>query len=149
MKLDTMLEIQAAADGELSGPQSLEVAGLLSQDAGARALAAELNGMRELLRRHETTLVVPDSREFYWSQVQRRMRQSVAPHPTSNHGLPSLMIWRWLAPMMGVSALVAVVALTPFFSAQSSSQNPVAGRNQATTVTFSSEADGVTIHWIN
>lgn len=147
MKLETMLEIQSSVDGQLGNQRREAVARLLSSDTEARQLHQQLTAVRMALRQHEPAIAVPASREFYWSQIERRLQG----RDTSGVSTPSLSlgIWRWLAPMVGVSAVVAVIALQPFASSGLRSFPVGPGSPQANTVTFSSEADGVTIHWIN
>ncbi len=147
MKLETMLEIQSSVDGQLDNQRRGAVARLMSSDTEARELHQQLTSVRMALRQHEPAIPVPESREFYWSQIERRLQVGkMASVSAPSH---SLAIWRWLAPMVGLSAVVAVIALQPFASSGLHSFQVGPGNPQATTVTFSSEADGVTIHWIN
>ncbi len=148
MKLETMLEIQSSVDGQLSSQRQEAVARLLSSDMEARQLHQQLTAVREVLQRHEPVIRIPETREFYWSQLERRL-QAPKPAPAAT-GSPSALMWRWLAPMMGLSAVIAVIALQPFTNSGARSFQLGSGSPQASTVTtFSSEADGVTIHWIN
>jgi anti-sigma factor RsiW len=147
MKLETMLEIQSSVDGQLDNQRRQVVARLVSSDTEARQLHQQLTAVRMALREHEPAIRVPESREFYWSQLERRLQVREQVHPPALH--PATTVWRWLAPMMGVSAVIAVFALQPFATTGLRSFPAGSGNPQATTVTFSSEADGVTIHWIN
>ncbi len=145
MKLETMLDIQSSADGELSAYRQVEVARLLATDPEARQLHAQISSLRGVLRDHPSGLRVEDSRDFYWSQIHRRIQAEERVKERAEAAGMAMHVWRWLAPMMGVSAVIAVVALQPFMGGKEMSGSA----NQVTTVTFSSETDGVTIHWIN
>lgn len=145
MKLETMLEIQASADGETNAVKDRALRQLLAQDSEAQRLHAEISNLKAILRRHESGIQVSDSREFYWSQIQRRIEVEEQAAKRAQAMSAGMHIWRWLAPMMAISAVIAVVALQPF----TGGKEIKATANPVTTVTFSSEADGVTIHWIN
>lgn len=146
MKLETMLEIQSAVDGELPEGRRKILTAQLASDEVALGLHRELVSVRSAIRGNEPEFRVGDTREFYWSQIERKI-QSVQPASTvkQTSAAPQTLVWRWLAPMMGISAVIAVVAFLPMM-ATSHTRTAVA---EATTVTFSSEADGITIHWIN
>ena len=73
MKTETCLEIQAYLDGELDSRRQKEAAALCDRDPEARALHASLENLRGVLQSHEPVHLVPDSREFYWSQIQKRI----------------------------------------------------------------------------
>ena len=145
MKLETILDIQSSADGELSADRQAAIAKVLATDPEARQLHAQISSLRAVLHRHESVVAVTDSRDFYWSQIHRRIQSEEHARGRARTGGNGMHIWRWLAPMMGLSAVIAVVALQPFMGGKEIN----ATANHITTVTFSSEADGVTIHWIN
>jgi anti-sigma factor RsiW len=138
---EVVLNLQAYVDGEMDAVQQAEVERLLATDGEARQLVEGLRTLGRLVREHEPVVRVPDSREFYWSQIQRRIAAEESrveqPRPAS-HALQWL---RWLVPALGVAAVVVLVAL------------PRGGERgvefaDATRVTFQSDSDGLTIHWI-
>ena len=140
MKLEQALEVQALLDGQLDAGRKAEVERLVQDDAGAAALVAELQSVSHALRTHESPLAVPDSREFYWSQIQRRIAaEEVVRDRSRSSG--SILGWiRWLAPALGVAAVAAILAMrggSPTTLADSS------------VMTFRSDADAITIHWLN
>lgn len=140
MKLEQALEIQALVDGQLEAGRKSEVARLMQDDMAAAALATELSAVRAAVRTHESTVTVPESREFYWSQIQRRIaaEEAVADGKT---GSGTILGWiRWLAPATGVAAVAAVLAM------RTGSATALAN---ASVMTFRSDADAITIHWIN
>lgn len=145
MKLETILEIQASADGETSAVKDRVLRQYLAKDPEAKRLHTEISRLRAILGEHESAIKVSDSREFYWFQIQRRIQVDEQVAKTAQAMSAGMHIWRWLAPMMAISAVIAVVALQPF----TGGNQVKATASPVTTVTFSSEADGVTIHWIN
>ena len=72
---ETELELQAYLDGELSAGEAKAIADLLGRDAGAQALYQELRTAKSLLAGNELDRKLPESREFYWSKIQRQIDQ--------------------------------------------------------------------------
>lgn len=116
MKLEQQLEVQAYLDGELSARAARRVAQWLAQDPEAQALAGELRMTKSALAGNEPEVAVPESREFYWSKIQRAIEAAErvqAPVHFSWRGLP---LWRRvLLPASGL-ALVALLAALLFHS---------------------------------
>lgn len=141
------LDLQAYVDGALEPARRAEIERVLKDDAEARALVDGLRQISQLVRDHEPKLSVPASREFFWSQIQKRI--DAADAATARDQRParparSALAWlRWLVPALGVAAVAVVISLqrppTPSF----------AGAENDDTLTFHSDADGVTIHWVN
>jgi anti-sigma-K factor RskA len=144
------LELMAYVDGELDAGARAAVESRLRQDPAARAEVAAWRAIREGLQAADPLVPVPESREFYWSSIRRRIEGSATRPDPDGDG-----VWagwwrgwgRWMIP--GTVALVlSVVVLT-----QRTSRMEVAiggGRSEtATTLTFHSDSDGMTIHWIN
>lgn len=140
MKLEQALEIQAKLDGQLEPGRDREVDRILREDPAAAALRDELSFVRAAVRAHEPRVSVPESREFYWAQIQRRI---AAEDVINSRGAKtgSLASWvRWLAPALGVAALALIITL------RSGSSSSLA---DASVMTFHSDNDALTIHWIN
>lgn len=141
MKLERALEFQAHADGELDAGRQAEVERWLKDDPEAAAVRAEVFAIRQAVREHEPAGTVPDTRDFYWSQIQRRI--AAEGHSKARLVKPGggWMTWvRWLAPALGVAAVALVVTL------RSGTPTRLA---DASVMTFRSESDGLTIHWLN
>jgi len=140
MKLEQALEIQAFVDGQLEAGWKPEVERLMKDDAAAAALVAELSAVRAAVRSHESTVAVPTSREFYWSQIQRRIAAEEAVESRKRSSGTILGWIRWLAPALGLAAVAAVLAM------RTGSPTALA---DASVMTFRSDADAITIHWLN
>jgi len=87
MNQDRELQIQALLDGELSGRQARKVEQWLAGDADAQALAQELKATKTALAQNEPLLALPETREFYWSKIQRQIEAAV---PERKAAQPSL-----------------------------------------------------------
>jgi anti-sigma-K factor RskA len=110
MNRDLALKYQALVDGELSEREARDLNRTLEQDPEAQALVAELRATRSLVTANEPEIKLPETREFYWSKIQReidRLGAEPAGAYASRNWLGMLAGWRrFLAP----TAAVAVVA---------------------------------------
>lgn len=114
MNWDLSLKVQAWLDGELPDPEARAVAGLLSTNPEAKALAEELRTTKTTLQNNEPEVKLPESREFYWSKLRRaieRLEESPRTAAPWTDWLSGLR--RWLVPVAGV-ALVTVLAISAF-----------------------------------
>ena len=95
MEQEQQLRLQAYLDGELPEAEARAVAEWLSRDGEAMALATELRQTTEALGGFEQGIRLPESREFYWSKIQRQIQREDAPAPSSvtvARGAPTLTI---------------------------------------------------------
>ena len=104
MKQELQLKLQAYLDGELPDGEAREAADLLAQDAEARALLAELKNTRAALAGFEADIKLPESREFYWSKIEREIqRQSPMIEPERKFASPLAFFRRRLATVGAVA----------------------------------------------
>ncbi len=105
----TQLKLQAYLDGELAGSEAREVADCLARDAEAAKLATELRQTKDALKGFEESIRLPESREFYWSKIQREIQR--AEKPVSRAPAPWFSrLQRFLVPAAGL-ALLGVAGL--------------------------------------
>src|SRR5271165_4304682 len=80
---ETQLKLQAHLDGELSAAETGALKTLLGGDAEARVLLEELRHTKAALAGHEAGTKLPESREFFWSKIQREIerQERVAAEP--------------------------------------------------------------------
>ena len=153
------MQVQAYLDNELSPAEARKVAEVISGNPEARALYDELKDTKQMLvSTGEGPLQLQDPRDFYWSQIRRRIeseeRQPERPKPTA---------WwmRLMAPVAGAVALFAVLLslsdgskITPgnMASGTPARQGPfheIETQAQYSTITFRSESEGMTVVWVN
>ena len=110
MNQESEIFLQSYLDAELSERDARRARSLIAEDSNARALVAELRATKEVVRANQPEPKLPESREFYWSKIQREIQRldvtEVKPH--------SGFLWRLrrlLAPLAGV-ALVVLLALS-------------------------------------
>ena len=147
MNLDDQLKLQSYLDGELGGDDHEEVAAWLARDAGARALLSELQNTRSALAGNEAELKLPETREFYWSKIQRQIERECR-KAEARPAAASWMRWlRYATPLVGAATLVAMLTI-------SSRQLPgvMSGEtetsDQMTAFTFRSQSDPMTVVWL-
>ncbi len=108
---EDQLKLQAYLDGELPEAEARQVDGWLARDPEAAGLLIELRQTRDTLAGVETECRLPESREFYWSKIQRQINLEQASGDRIAQPEPLLLrLRRLLVPLTGV-ALVVVAAL--------------------------------------
>jgi anti-sigma factor RsiW len=108
---DSELKLQAYLDGELSAREAAEVKEWVAKDPDGQALLAELQNTKAAMAGSESELHLPESREFFWSKVQReieRQEKAAAAVPTM-----SWVAWvrHHLVSVGGAVALTCVLGL--------------------------------------
>ena len=157
MKSEMQLKVQAYLDNELSPAEARKVGAWISSDLEGRELYNELKETRETLAQNEPALTMPESREFFWSKIERGIA-SAEREPARTEARP----WwtRFLAPVAGTVALFALLLTvvdrgagrSPMASAQSPSDLPLHQFEEGqdvSTITFRSESEGVTVVWLS
>jgi anti-sigma factor RsiW len=111
MDMESQLKLQAFLDGELPESDAREVANWVARDKEATALLAELRNTRQALAGFEAVIPLPESREFFWSKVQREIERQESRQPAELQK-PSLFAqWRRFIVSAGAIAAVILVAL--------------------------------------
>lgn len=153
MKQEDVLKIQAWLDGELPASAAEAVERLINQDAEAKALVTELRWTKGALAQGELERKVPESREFYWSNIERAIcRTGTSAKAGWKRPWFGLLV-RWFAPA-GIAVVFALFFVLPMFR-HSSTQPWVAGAeiesplNDVGSITFRSESEGMTVVWIS
>jgi anti-sigma factor RsiW len=150
MKFDQELKIQGYLDGELSARESREVEALLASDSQAQALLSELKMTRSVLLKNEPEIKLPETREFYWSKIERQI-EAAAPAEAAAR-VPFWLTWRrYFAPLAGV-AIVAVLAI---FSVQNipedMTQHLAEVENlseHSSSMSFRSQSENMFVVWV-
>jgi anti-sigma factor RsiW len=149
--LDTKLKVQAYVDNELNPSESRAMAARLERDAEARALYAELKELRALVAGNELEFKLPESREFYWSKIQREIAQLSSEAERAERA-PRPWWRRLLAPAAGFALLVAIAAPllrslqnTSELSAMHEIETPL---EEISSISFHSQSAGMTVVWV-
>lgn len=110
MDFDTQLKLQAFLDGELPEDEARAMVSLIARDAEAKALHAELKNTRKALKASEPTVQLPESREFFWSKIEREI-QRLEPVRTTAPSVSLVGRLRRLLMPMGVFAALVLTGL--------------------------------------
>ena len=145
---DIQIKIQAFLDGELVEAEAREIAALIARDREAAALHAELKHTRLALAGVEQGIVLPESREFYWSKIRREIERLEQPQTVRAEPSVWQLISRLLKP---VTAVAVVVLLGAVLFHQTSGVNGGAdvlvASSDMDTITFRDDSDGTTYVW--
>lgn len=143
------LELQAYADGELSASARGSVEARLATDAEARALLAELRMTRQVLAANEPAMQLPESREFYWSKIEREINRLESAGERRAPS-PILQWWRRLIlPAAGLAVLALTLSVTVFPGLQRGGSTVETSFPSADALTYRDQAHGVTLVWLS
>jgi len=152
MNVDLGIKLQAYLDGELANAEAREIASLIESDASARALLGELQQTRQLLRGNELEIRLPESREFFWSKIEREINQlEMAPIESKSPGWV-FFLQRHFAAATGTCVAAALVLFVAFQMNWVSPdlfeeiENPL---EDTGSFSFRSESQQMTLVWIS
>ena len=146
------LKLQALLDGELPENEAREAASWVARDAEATALLAELRNTRKALAGFEPGIKLPESREFYWSKIEREIRR-LEPEPRVAES-PALLrrLCRLLVPAGALAALMAIVTVavvqSGVFGPSGGAETEMALAGSG-TFTYHDYANGTTLVWLD
>ena len=104
---EAQLKLQAYLDGELPEAEAREVAKWLAEDQDAVGLLAELRNTRQALAAFERVTPLPESREFFWSKIEREIARQEGRERAERPVAPRFAGWRRLfAPAFALALLV-------------------------------------------
>lgn len=152
MNEEQQLKLQAFLDGELPEKEASEVASWLARDKEATDLAAELRNTRKALADFEPDWKLPETREFYWSKIEREIRRLEAdPAPAAVESASTL---RWLRRFLIPISAAAVLGVAGFFGLRQFSLSTPAQAVQLQTTftdagafTYCDQAHGLAVVW--
>jgi len=145
------LKLQAYLDGELMPRESEELAAALAKDAQARALLDELRNTRSSLARNEMEIALPETREFFWSKVEReiarqeRASAAAALSPSS----PSWLAWvrHHLVSVSGAALVAGFLGLMLVRSGAAPLAEMEMMSDEMGTYTYRDQQDKMTMVW--
>ena len=113
MDYNAQLKLQAFLDGELPANEASKVAKWAAEDREAAAVLEELRNTGDALAGFEAGIQLPESREFFWSKVQREIQRLETPAPEPTRTPLFSLLRRFLVPASALAlVLVAAVVLT-------------------------------------
>lgn len=151
MRVEEQLKLQAYADGELSPGEVAEVERWLASDPQARALLEEIRHTREALQTYAAEVRLPESREFYWSKIEREIRRLQAresERTAASSGVWALVqrYWPWAGAAVAFGVALTVWTRGPAdHLAELGAEFALA---DAEGFTYQDYANGVTLVWL-
>ncbi|MDB6110786.1 MAG: putative transrane anti-sigma factor [Pedosphaera sp.] len=149
MNHDAQLRLQAYLDGELPEQEAAEVKGRLARDPEAQLLLAELQNTSKALSGHEAEAKLPESREFFWSRIQREIQlQERLAEP-----VPKAPWTSWLqgqfAPAGGLAFVAILLTVLVFHSRAGAGQygEMELASDDMGAYTFRDQKDKMTMVW--
>ena len=151
MEHEKQLKLQAYLDGELPAGDTRAVEDLLAQDVEARALLGELRQTNEALNGLEEGVRLPESREFYWSKIQRQIQREQA--PISQAAPVAAWAYRLRKVLMPLTGLAVAAMLFLVVTRESgTSQGDASGETalqDAGAFTYHDDSAGATLVWLS
>jgi negative regulator of sigma E activity len=150
MTEEQQLKLQAFLDNELPETEAREVAGLVARDREATDLLKELRHTRRALKESALNVKLPESREFYWSKIQREIER-LEPEPAAAESAPFLArVRRFLVPAGAVAAaaILALVVGLPSLRTGAAPDTELAVADSG-TFTYNDDANGTTLVWLS
>jgi len=147
MDYEFQLRLQAYLDGEVSEAKAREIAQRLAQDQEAVSLLAELRNTRQAVAGFETVLLLPESREFFWSKIDREIRRQEQPQPVR----PRVPLWaQWSRFLMPAGAVAALLIAGLFvFSGTSRVRALETAKDDSGMFTYHDYDAGATLVWVS
>lgn len=153
MTLETQLKLQAWLDGELPPADFRDVLRLVERNPQASALVRELQLTRQWLAAGESLRPVPETREFYWSQIARHLPPRSLAATALGRPQPAWHRWlAWLAPSVAVLVLLGVWLHPRLAPSQRAAVHPAeieTPPEDLGTFTFRSDTEQMTVVWVN
>jgi|ERR1041385_887735 anti-sigma factor RsiW len=149
MDHDKELKLQAFLDEELSEAESREVASWLAKDQEATLLLAELRNTRQAMARFEAGVRLPESREFYWSKIEREIERLEPATPVAEAKVSWLSAWRKLLVPAGAIAALVIAALITIGPPPSSGPEAESAYSDPGTFTYRDYDNHATLVWLS
>lgn len=151
MNDEQQLKLQAFLDGELPETEAREISAWLAQDEEANGLVKELRNTRQALKNSQSPVRVPESREFYWSKIQREIdRLEPAAEPVRKASWLQVLR-RVLVPAGAVAAvaIIGIIAGRQFLPAPLASAESEMTVADSGAFTYHDYAHGTTLVWVS
>jgi len=148
MDFETELKLQAYLDGELPETEAREIAKFLAQDQEAALLLGELKNTRQALKGSEIVVQLLESREFYWSKIEREIERLEKPQRVEQKRPFIFRLQRILVPVTGALAVAVFLGITLFGNSGTALGETELATEDMGAITFRSESEGMTTVWL-
>ncbi len=148
MDQDWQLKVQSFVDGQLNEAGMSEIAALIARDPDVAALVRELKHTRQALAGGESLRPLPESREFYWSKIERQIARMEPESSVPVTASSLVLLRRWLLPAGGVATLVAVGFFLAGGSGTQAGSQWQAEYAGVSALTYYDYEEGTTLMWL-
>jgi hypothetical protein len=148
MNQDLELKLQAWVDGELTDAEAKRIGNEIAGNAEAIALVASLHALKSAFEGNELSVTVPETREFYWSKIQRQIEseERTAARPVPARGK---FAWqKWLAPVAGFGSLACILFMAIRPIAPAPFDEISATGEEMQSITYHDQTSGMTVVWL-
>lgn len=153
MNDETKIKLQAYLDGELSGRDTTEISDLLSKDAEAKSFFAELQFVKTAMSGNELEIKLPESREFYWSKIEREIERGAKETPAR---VPAFAWWKptyvRFAGGLAAACALLMVSFIAFNGGSpvkyASMPGEIEGNGEMGAMTYRSDSDQMTVVYL-
>jgi anti-sigma factor RsiW len=154
MNQEQQLKLQSFLDGELPESEAREILAWTQRDSAAAGLLAELRNTRAAMAKSEPHLSVPETREFFWSKIQREIRRLEPSKKTAPEISIFAALRRFLFPAGALAALVMILHFrgsTPATDNLADADTPTVETTLASTdaTTYRDASEGTTLVWFS
>jgi anti-sigma factor RsiW len=148
MDWEAQLKLQAFLDGELPEKEARAMAEKLAREPDSAALLTELRQTRDALAGFEEDVRLPESREFFWSKIEREIERSERPAPAPPAAAWLARLRRLLVPVAAMSllAITGFVAIRQSGSPSGATETALADPGAFTYRDYNS---GTTLVWLS
>ena len=144
------LKLQSYLDGQMPAREAKDLEARMQADPAAQALLAELRFTRAALRGNEPEHTLPETREFYWSKIERAILAEEKTAVSRRNPFSLGWLFRYWPQLGGAGAAALLLCIGAFLLPSGSPygdvENPLTGTS---TFTFRSEPDRMTLVWIS
>jgi len=151
MNYEEQLKLQSFLDGELPEGDAREVAAWVARDKQAAGLLAELRHTREAVAGSDQAVRLPESREFYWSKIQREIARL---EPAGTREARAFSLWDYLRRLAVPATALALVAIAGFVANRGLTGGGGTGVTEFSVsvgeaLTYRDYAAGATLVWLS
>jgi anti-sigma factor RsiW len=148
---ELQFKLQAYLDGELAPSEEAQVKDLIEGDAEASALFIELQSVKAAMAGAALDIKLPETREFFWSKIQREIERESAAEEGGPERKPSWIEWvrGHLMPVSGAALVASIMGIMAFHSFGSGSEfgEMELASDQMGAYTFRDQQEGMTMVW--
>jgi anti-sigma factor RsiW len=151
MNAEFELKLQAYLDGEMNERQAREMEARIKSTPQAGNLLAELRTTAGALRGNEPEYTVPETRDFYWSKIERAIMTADRPSPAARSSSWFGWLFRYWPQLSGatVAALLLTVGLLRFGGIPGPREDIENPLDDTGTFTYRSEQQRMTLVWVS